>query len=43
MMVKSRNLDFGTIKKHARELRQNMTESEVILWKELRNRKLSGF
>jgi very-short-patch-repair endonuclease len=42
-MVKSRNLDFNTIKKHARELRQNMTESEVILWKELRNRKLSGY
>ena len=42
-MVKSRSLDFNTIKKHARELRQNMTESEEILWKELRNRKLSGY
>jgi very-short-patch-repair endonuclease len=42
-MVKSRNLDFNTIKMHARELRQNMTESEEILWKELRNRKLSGY
>jgi len=42
-MVKSKNLDFGKIKKHARELRQNMTESEKLLWREIRNRKLSGF
>jgi len=42
-MAKSKNLDFGKIKKHARELRQNMTESENLLWKEIKNRKLSGF
>jgi very-short-patch-repair endonuclease len=42
-MVKSRNLDFQEIKKHSRELRQNMTMSEKLLWKELKNRKLSGF
>ncbi|MCJ7449373.1 MAG: DUF559 domain-containing protein [Bacteroidales bacterium] len=42
-MAKSKNLDFGKIKKHNRELRQNMTESENLLWKEIKNRKLSGF
>jgi very-short-patch-repair endonuclease len=42
-MVKSRNLDFNNIKKHCRELRKNMTESEKILWDKLKNRKLSGY
>ena len=42
-MTKKRNLDFGEIKNHSRELRLNMTESEKLLWKEIRNRKLSGF
>jgi len=41
-MVKKK-LDFQEIKKHSRELRQNMTMSEKLLWKELKNRKLSGF
>jgi len=38
-----KKLDFQEIKKHSRELRQNMTMSEKLLWKELKNRKLSGF
>ena len=42
-MARSKYLDFKEIRKHARELRQNMTESEKLLWKEIRNRKLSGF
>ena len=39
----SRNFDFAAIKKHARELRNSMTESEILLWGELQNRKLSGY
>ena len=42
-MGKSKYLDFKVIKKHARELRKNMTDSEKLLWKQLRNRKLSGY
>jgi leucyl-tRNA synthetase len=42
-MNKSKYLDIKVIKKHARELRNNMTNSEKMLWKELRNRQLSGY
>jgi leucyl-tRNA synthetase len=42
-MVKSRHFDFKVVKKHAKELRCNMTNSEKQLWRELRNRKLSGY
>ena len=42
-MSQSRKFDFRKIKKHARELRKNMTESERLLWRELRGRKLSGY
>ncbi len=42
-MVKSKKLDFKEIRDHCRILRQNMTESEQILWREIKNRKLSGF
>ena len=35
--------DFKEIKLHAQELRNNQTESEKLLWKELRGRKLSGY
>ena len=42
-MVKSKYLDFKVIRKHARELRNNLTDSEKLLWKQLRNRQLSGF
>jgi leucyl-tRNA synthetase len=42
-MTKKRNLDFGEIEKHSQELRQNMTESEKLLWAKIKNRKLAGF
>lgn len=42
-MIKRSNLDFGEIKKHSQELRQNMTESEKSLWAKIKNRKLAGF
>jgi len=42
-MGKSNYLDIKTIKKHARELRRNATDSEKILWEHLRNRRLSGY
>jgi leucyl-tRNA synthetase len=35
--------DFRKIKSHVKELRKSMTESEKILWKELRGRRLSGY
>ena len=38
-----RKFNFRVIKKHAQELRTNLTDSEKILWKELRGRKLSGY
>jgi very-short-patch-repair endonuclease len=41
-MSKSKYLDFKVIKKHARELRNDMTDSEKLLWKQLKNRQLSG-
>ena len=42
-MIMSKYLDFKTIKKYARLLRNNITGSEKILWKHLRNRQLSGY
>jgi len=42
-MGKSKYLDFKVIKKHGRELRNNMTYSEKLLWKHIRNRQLSGY
>ena len=42
-MSQENKFDFNIIKKHAQELRNNMTESEKLLWKELRGRKLSGY
>jgi very-short-patch-repair endonuclease len=42
-MGRSEHLDYGILKKRARELRSKATPSETILWKELRNRKLCGF
>ena len=41
-MSEFRKFDFSLIKKHARELRNNMTESEKLLWKELRGKRISG-
>ncbi|MDO9341004.1 MAG: endonuclease domain-containing protein [Bacteroidales bacterium] len=42
-MSRGNYLDIKTIKKHARELRKNVTESEKQLWEQLRNRRLSGY
>jgi leucyl-tRNA synthetase len=42
-MSKNKKFDFKIISKHAKDLRLNMTESERLLWKELRGRKLSGY
>ena len=41
-MGKGKYIDFKVIKKSARELRKNMTDSEILLWEELRNRRFSG-
>jgi len=41
-MGKGKYIDFKVIKKSARELRKNMTDSETLLWDHLRNRRLSG-
>lgn len=38
-----KKFDFKRIKNHAQNLRHNMTDSEKLLWNELRSRKLSGF
>jgi very-short-patch-repair endonuclease len=42
-MSKSKYLNIKIIKKNARELRTNLTESEKQLWEQLRNRRLLGF
>ncbi len=42
-MGKSKYLDIKVIKKHAKELRKNLTDSERLLWEQLRNRRLSGY
>ena len=42
-MSRSKNLDFEIVKKRIRELRSKATPSEILLWKELRNRKLCGY
>lgn len=36
-------IDKKVIKKHARDMRKAMTESEMEMWNELRNRKLLGY
>ena len=41
-MSTSNKFDFKRITKHARELRNNMTESEKLLWEELRGKRISG-
>jgi very-short-patch-repair endonuclease len=41
--MKPLKIDFDAVKKHARELRNCMSDSEKKLWSELRNRKLSGY
>ena len=42
-MSDKKKFDFKKIRKQAQELRHNMTESEKLLWNELRGRRLSGY
>jgi len=42
-MDRPKNLDLKIVKMRARELRRKATPSEILLWKELRNRNLSGY
>jgi len=42
-MTESYRRDIKSVKKFAKELRKNSTESEMLLWEYLRNRKLSGY
>jgi very-short-patch-repair endonuclease len=42
-MSRYKKFDFKNIRKLAQELRKNMTESEIFLWKELRGRKFYGY
>lgn len=42
-MGRNKYLDYKIVKKNARELRLGLTDSEKLLWKEIRNRKLSGY
>jgi very-short-patch-repair endonuclease len=42
-MSKYKKFDFAKIRKQARDLRNSMTESEKLLWKELKGKKLSGY
>jgi very-short-patch-repair endonuclease len=39
-MGRSKYLDYKVVKKNARELRRVLTDSEKLLWEEIRNRKL---
>ncbi len=41
-MGKGKYIDFKVIKNSARELRRDMTDSETLLWDQLRDRRLSG-
>ncbi len=41
-MSRLKNFNFKIIKERAQGLRNNMTESERLLWKELRGRKVLG-
>jgi very-short-patch-repair endonuclease len=40
---RTKKLYFEIVKKRARALRSNATPSEILLWRELRNRKLYGY
>jgi very-short-patch-repair endonuclease len=42
-MSRAKKFDFNQIKNHVREFRNNLTDSEKLLWKELKGRKLSGY
>jgi very-short-patch-repair endonuclease len=42
-MIKFKHFDYDVTKKHARELRKNQTDSEKLLWQQIKGRKLSGY
>ena len=42
-MSRARKFDFTKITNHVREFRKNPTDSERLLWKELKGRKLNGY
>jgi len=42
-MSRAKRFDLNRIRNNSRELRKNMTDSEKLLWEELRGRKLNGF
>jgi len=42
-MSQTRKFDFKKITNHVREFRKNPTDSERLLWKELKGRKLNGY
>jgi len=42
-MFRAKRFDSVRIKNHVRELKSNMTDSEKLLWKELKGRKLNGY
>ncbi len=42
-MSRARKFDFAKITNHVREFRKNPTDSERLLWIELKGRKLNGY
>ena len=42
-MGKNKYLGIRTIKKHAQELRRDLTEAEKQQWDQLRNREIAGY
>ena len=42
-MSRAKKFDFNQIKSNVREFRNNLTDSEKLLWKELKGRKLNGY
>ena len=42
-MSRAKKFDFNQIKNYVREFRNNPTDSEKLLWKELKGRKLNGY
>jgi leucyl-tRNA synthetase len=42
-MFRAKRFEFKQIRNTSRELRKNMTDSERLLWQEVRGRKLKGY
>jgi len=42
-MSRFKKFDLTRIRSNARELRKNMTDSEKLLWQEIKDRKLNGY